>query len=440
MEQRNLIYLKNTIFNYGFTGLIYFFSFLSVPLMLSYLNNVQFGIYQTVLTTLTWASIGDLGIGNGLRNKISEYYATNEFIKLRKTEGSAFFIALIVSIVMITIGVVFFFVLFDPQWLFKTIITNKSDVVLTFFLSFLFLSLNFLFSLFSSICYGIQQSYIVSMSKFVNNMLFCVLLYFLIFFHVESITFYVSIIYGLALILSNIVPFFYIQRKKYIWPPIYDKRSNKKETKGLLNVSLNFLILQISTIVLFASDNFIVAKLLGAEDVTNYSIVSKLFMFIINVYSILLIQLWNATTEANAKKDYDWIRQSVRKLQLALLPVLAVSLFIAIFFSDISRIWLKREFHIDKIFLCLFALYTVIHCLNGIFVNVLNGLTRIKWQLYIYSATAVVNIVLSILFIRNFNMGINGMIYSKIICLSLTSIVCYIDYKIYAKQLIKVGK
>lgn len=433
MNQRNHIYLKNTVLNYGIIGLSYFFTFLSVPLMLKYLGDFQFGIFQTVLALLMWVSICDLGIGNGLRNKVSEYLSLGQFLQLRKLEGSAFVISIYVSAAMIILGSIFF-AFFEPQWLFQSDIFNKNDVTLTFYIAFAFFCLNLSFSLFSSICYGIQQSYVVSLSKLINNIVYCLLLYLLVYFNFQSVLFYASLVYGFSLLLSNLIPFLYLKQKRELWPPIYDKSWNGLETRGLLNVSFNFLFLQISTIVLFSSDTFIIAKLLRVEDVSSYSIVSKVFMFLINIYSILLIQLWNATSEAKVKQDYNWIIRSEKRLKLALIPILIVLAAIIILFDKISLLWLGKRINVGVMFLIFFSVYTVIHCLNGIYVNILNGITRLKAQLIVYSFTAIVNILLSYVFIKYLDWGLNGVVLSKIICVSITLTTCYIDYKLFINK------
>jgi len=57
-------------FIYKFLAIV--LSYLSIPLMIKYLGNVQYGIWSTLLSIMSWISLFDIGIGNGLRNKVSE--------------------------------------------------------------------------------------------------------------------------------------------------------------------------------------------------------------------------------------------------------------------------------------------------------------------------------------------------------------------------------
>ena len=46
--------------------------YIYVPIVLSFLGTEKYGIWSTLLTILSWISYFDIGIGNGLRNKLAE--------------------------------------------------------------------------------------------------------------------------------------------------------------------------------------------------------------------------------------------------------------------------------------------------------------------------------------------------------------------------------
>ena len=50
-------------------------SFASIPLMIKYLGNEQYGIWSTILAIFSWIVLFDIGIGNGVRNKLAESLA-----------------------------------------------------------------------------------------------------------------------------------------------------------------------------------------------------------------------------------------------------------------------------------------------------------------------------------------------------------------------------
>jgi O-antigen/teichoic acid export membrane protein len=49
-----------------------------VPVVLGYLGTGLYGIWSTVLNIVSWVNYFDIGIGNGLRNKLSAALARKE--------------------------------------------------------------------------------------------------------------------------------------------------------------------------------------------------------------------------------------------------------------------------------------------------------------------------------------------------------------------------
>jgi len=53
-------------------------SFLIVPLTLGYVGKVEYGIWMAISSIISWFSFFDIGLGNGLRNKLAEALARND--------------------------------------------------------------------------------------------------------------------------------------------------------------------------------------------------------------------------------------------------------------------------------------------------------------------------------------------------------------------------
>lgn len=427
VNERNRIVLKNMLLNYSGKFIFYSLSFLSISLTLAFLGKEKFGVFQTFLTFISWGMLANLGLSNGLRNKISEYIGVGRPDELRGLIASAFHLSFIVLIVLLLLGSLFFLYAFDASWLFKNLDTPQNEVELSFYVIFLSYSLNLFLSLFSSIAYGIHKSYLVTYMQVFQYLLFCLFIYLLIKKGFDSNLLLLSILYGSTLIIAQLVLFFSFFRERTLWPPDFTKKS--KFYKELFSMSMSFFFLQLSSVILFSSDNFILSKLLGPEEVAEYSIINKVFFFIINLFSVVLIQVWNSTTDANACKDYLWIKEAVVKLTRGLILVFAVSLIISLLLNYITVFWIGGTFTYSITIRLFFVLYVVFHCANAIYVNVLNGLGRLKWQTIAYFFAACLNFILSYLFISKAGLGINGVLYSKTICVLLTFSVCWVDYK-----------
>ena len=56
-------------------GISIIIGFVFVPLLLNYLDTERYGIWLTLSSIIAWASFFDIGLGNGLRNRLTEAIA-----------------------------------------------------------------------------------------------------------------------------------------------------------------------------------------------------------------------------------------------------------------------------------------------------------------------------------------------------------------------------
>jgi O-antigen/teichoic acid export membrane protein len=96
---------KNIFWLYVFNAVNFLTFLLLVPLSLDYLGPVEYGIWITLNSILLWIGYLDFGIGNGLRNKLSESLALNDLVKAKTLVSTAYFIftaaMLIISLIFI---------------------------------------------------------------------------------------------------------------------------------------------------------------------------------------------------------------------------------------------------------------------------------------------------------------------------------------------------
>ena len=87
-----------------YKGVSILLSLVYVPVVLDYLGDYKYGVWATVLSILSWISYFDLGIGNGLRNRLSEALASSNSKNDAKTLVSSAYA--ILSLVVLAISVV----------------------------------------------------------------------------------------------------------------------------------------------------------------------------------------------------------------------------------------------------------------------------------------------------------------------------------------------
>jgi O-antigen/teichoic acid export membrane protein len=421
----------NTALNLVFKLINMFITYITIPLTLKYLDNERYGIWQTILTIISWAALSNFGIGNGLRNKVTESITAKDNKKLKEYISSAYIYISVISIIILVIGIVAVFFI-NTDTIFKGNTIDRYEILVSFAIVIINFCINFVLGISGSIAFGIHKSSLVNLFQVVTSLLTLIGLIMLNKFSSVSLI-NIAFLYLVSNSISNIIFTIIIISDKKLRPSI--KSYDKKIGRNLTSLGLEFFILQVATLILFSTDNFIISSFIGTEKVTSYSIVSKLFQAISTVYSILLIQLWSAVAEANFKKDYDWIKNAVYKLLVLLLPVGFFIIIIVIKFDSITKLWLGKNLIIDRNLLYLCAFYAWLICFNGIFVNVQNGMSKIRVQTISSIISCLLNIPLAILLIKIFELGTVGVMLSNIICLLISSIMCSADvYKASQSQ------
>ena len=97
-DQRSLLILKNVFASFIVKGWSVVVQLLLVPLTLSCLGVYENGVWLTISSVLLWIDNLDVGLGNGLRNKLAVYMAENNIIKAREMVSST--IAMLSAIIL----------------------------------------------------------------------------------------------------------------------------------------------------------------------------------------------------------------------------------------------------------------------------------------------------------------------------------------------------
>ena len=105
-HERTATTRSNVIFSSLYKGISILLSLWLVPLTLHYLNPTKYGIWLTLTSIIAWFGFFDVGLGNGLRNKLAEARAKKDYSLARTYVSTTY--AIITSIAIV-LTIVFFF-------------------------------------------------------------------------------------------------------------------------------------------------------------------------------------------------------------------------------------------------------------------------------------------------------------------------------------------
>lgn len=393
--------------------------FTTIPLLLSYLEKEQYGVWVTIFSIVNIVFFVDAGIGNGLKTKLSEAVSVKNF-KLAKTYISTAYIFIsAISLLLLIIGLVLIMSI-DLQNLFNTSLENEKlkNVLLTILVMVI---ISFVLSLFKSFYYATQQASKVELAMLIYQILVLIGVYVLLQYFTRDLLF-IALIYGSSNILVSLLfTIFFFKKHKSMQPKISAFEKNK--VKDLMGLSLAFFCIQLCMIVIFTTDNLIITSLIGPEEVAVYDIVYKLFQVLITISLIAQDPFWALYTDAYQKKDYKWIKQTLNRLSLLFILFIVIVFGLYFLSETIIIFWIKKDLSISKNLLLFMSVFVLVRVYGIIFMNFLNSIGKVKVQMWLYILGAILNIPLSFYFVKQCNLGSSGVILGTIISIISLSVV-----------------
>jgi O-antigen/teichoic acid export membrane protein len=418
---------KNIFYSFFIKGYAMFIQFALVPLTLHYLDKFHYGIWLVLASILEWFSYFDIGIGHGLRNKLSEALAKDNLVLARTYTSTSY---ALVSIIFTAFILLFTVINQFLDWgrimnVSPEVGEELSEIVL---FVFTFFCIRFILSLITPILYAKQEPAINNVMGPLGSTVSLIAIFILAKF-VESSLFWVAIVFSAAplIIFLTFSIVLFTTRYKNLRPGL--RFVNFKYSKQLLGLGVNFFIIHISMLVLFSSANMVLTQLFGPEEVTVYNIAYRYFTIALMINGIVTLTYWSPFTEAYVKKDFAWIKGSIRKLEYISFFLIFMLFGSALLADPLIRLWVGNSVVIPislKVSLCA---YVAIQLLAAPFNIFINGASKVRLQLYMAIVSIVITIPLAILFCKVWEIGPAGVVVAMVCSTLPTSILWRIQYR-----------
>ena len=399
-------------------------SLILVPLTIHYVNPTQYGIWLTLSSIISWFSFFDIGFGNGLRNKFTEALAKGQH-KLARIYVSTTYA--ILTIIIVVVLILFFCINPILDW---TKILNTSpemarELSILALIVFVFFCMQFVLQLITTLMTADQKPAKASFINFLASLL-SIIIIFILTKTTSGNLIYLGWTFAFTPVLVLIITsvWFYTHEYRRYAPSF--KYIKFRFASNLMNLGIKFFFIQIAFVILYQTSNIIIAQLFGPVQVTSYNIAYKYFSIIPMVFSIILTPFWSAFTEAYVKKEYNWIKASIKKLVGIWILLSLVALLMLLFSSKIYTIWVGSIVKIPFFLSATIVFYIIINAWCMIFSMFLNGVGKLKLQLYSALFGALINIPLAIFLGKQF--GIFGVVLSTCLLGVLGAIWAPIQY------------
>lgn len=388
--------------------------------MIKYLGAEIFGVWATMLTLVNWIMLFDLGLGNGLRNKIAESLALDDEKACAQYISTSY---VVVSVVSVVVFLLLFVSALCINWnlVFNTSVLPGAVLFKSVILLAFFVLLNFVLSLVLQVFNGYQESSFVSFGQFLSNAFALIFVAILYGFSSSSLV-NVVLVYGAGLVASNLFLSFYMFGRRSEIRPRFSNFDMPK-VGGLFSLGARFFIIQIAVLVMLMSDKMIITQLFGPNEVTNYEVVFKLYSILAIFHGLILTPLWSAFSDAYANNDFQWIKIAIKKQLMIFLFFVLCAVLLAFLGPSLAELWVGSAVVLDWRLFFFFSAYMVVSVWSNIFACFVNAINKVNIQVVAAVFAALINIPLSIYFVRFLGFGVEGVVLATTVSLSIYALI-----------------
>lgn len=192
----------------------------------------------------------------------------------------------------------------------------------------------------------------------------------------------------------------------------------------MFRTGMAFFILQMAIIIGMQTDNIVVAQILGADVVPQYAVPARMFNILISLLALVSGAIWPAYVDAQAQSDGRWIYKTFKRVAAVstLLTALVTSVLV-IFGNKILAAWVGPQIHASMMLLVVLGLLCVVNSYLQPAAYLLNGLGIFRFQVINALIMAVVNLGLSIVFVKMY--GVVGAVLGTVVAQTLVQAVPY---------------
>ena len=130
------------------------------------------------------------------------------------------------------------------------------------------------------------------------------------------------------------------------------------------------------------------------------------------INGIITYTFWTPFTEAFVKKDFTWIRTTLKKLEYISLALIGAVIISALIVNKVVLLWVGNAVKIPLSMTIALTMYTIINLSAAPYNMFINGSGKIRLQLIMAVLSIIITIPLSVLLCKTLHFGPAGRNYS----------------------------
>ncbi|MDB2426507.1 oligosaccharide flippase family protein [Flavobacteriaceae bacterium] len=410
--QRSKLAKKHIIYSLLLNVISVVIGIMFVPLLLNYLDSERYGIWLTLTSIVGWFTFFDAGLGNGLRNKLTEAFAKEDTLLAKEYISTTY---AIIGSIFIVVLIIFYLINPFLNWdqILNTSTVPSKELSVLALIVFTFFFLRFILNLIGVILMADQRPAYNRVLGPITNLISITIIFILSKTTQGDLVIMGFVMSAVPVVVLSIASFLLFNKRYKLVKPEF-KSIKWTHSNSLMGLGFKFFIIQIATLIMFTSSNMIIIQVLGPDEVTVYNVAFKYFQVPLMLYTTIMLPIWSAVTDAYVKEDYSWLKNTLKKLNKISL-LFSFAIMIMLFISPyIYEFWIGEKIKIPFNISAFMAFYTLIIVFLSPYNNYINGMGKIYLSSRLVWITVVLFIPLAILLAKT-SLGVSGVILATII-------------------------
>jgi len=378
-----------------------------VPVMLSHFGQERYGLWATLGSVMMLFTFADLGLGSGLMNTVAQALSRNDRDLASRSVSSAFYLLCGIALVL-AVG----FAIAFPHVTWARVFNVSSPLAAqeagpTTAVFAVCGLVGLPLGIVQRIHAGYQESFVASLWQGAGSVLGLLGVLFAVH-QGAGLPWVVLALAGCPVLAAaaNGIWLFGSQRP-WLRPRL--SRVEAGTSRQLVQTGAGFFAIQVFALLSLQSATLIIAHMMGARHVPEYSVPMTLFQVSPWLLSLVLTPLWPAYAESFATGDFAWVEKSFRRsVGLSLMLNVPAGVVLAVFGPQIIRLWVGNAVEPSRLLLVSMATWTILASFNGPLAMLYNGLAIIRFQVICAALMTAGTLVLSVLLVAR--LGVAGVV------------------------------
>jgi len=399
-HQRSSLVAMNVLASFAIQGAALVLALFTLPAYIRFFDDqVALGAWFTILSVLSWILNLDLGVGNGLRNRLVTTLVDPDRTTARKYISSSYVLGLTIVIGLSAMVALAFPVIdWNRVLAVPTDVVSRGGLTQSVIITTVGILIQFFLRLIVSILYALQRSAVTGTLNLASSagMLLVV-------------TTMSSDTNADKLVLLSIASVVCINTPLAVATVIVFRTSLKGSSPSLrffdrdyawdvTRVGGKFFLLQFMFMLIANTDPFLISHFAGPQYVVDYQIYSRFFFLFSSMLILALTPIWSAVTQAYALGDLDWIEHLYKRLKYMALGALVGLIALCGSLQWLVDLWLRGDsIEVDPRYALVFAALAMAMIWTGILASIANGIGRLRVQLTSYTIGVIIKIPLALI-------------------------------------------